>query len=195
MRPISPAKVSNQKVGDTGCQPKGWRTLLSHIKKPTVGCGTLSGRSTLWSCWKWLFILVENQGSRRQWGILLLLPPCQTKQRIYWLFNSVSGLVLQLLPQEQIAGLELMTSITYLWVLLITLNGFATHLDLSESSHNFGQKITKPLVLIQITQTVWTYLLSLKKWRIALYHCPLVPDKFKATDWVQRSVALFCKCW
>lgn len=106
--------------------------------------------------------MVENRGTRRQWGILLLLPRCQNKLRSYCLFNSVSSLLLQLLPQEQIGSPSVMTFITYLWVLLITLNVFATHFDFSKRSDNFGQKITKPLVLIQITQTAWTYLLSLK---------------------------------
>lgn len=154
MRAVSPAKVNNQKVEDTSCQPRGWRALLSHVKKTTLGCGTPSGRNNLWSYWKWSFIPVENQGSGRQWEILLLLPPCQTQQRIYQLFNSVSGLFLHLLPQAQITGLELINPITYLWVLLITLNDFVTHLDFSECSHNFGHKITKPLVLIQITDNL-----------------------------------------
>lgn len=66
MRPVSPAEVNNQKLEDI-CQPRGWRALISHIKKTTVLCGTPSGRRTLWSCWKWLFIMVENQGTRRQW--------------------------------------------------------------------------------------------------------------------------------
>lgn len=148
VRVVFPAKVNNQKVEDTGCQPRRWRALLSHIKKTTTGCGTPSGRSTLWSYRKWSFIFIENQGSGRQRGILLLLPPCQTQPRVYQLFNSVSGLFLQLLPQEQMTGLELINSITYPWVLSITLNGFATHLDFSERSHNFGHKITKPLVPI-----------------------------------------------
>lgn len=81
-------------------------------------------------------------------------PFCQNKLRIHCLFNSVSSLFLQLLPQEQIGSPSGTTFITYLWVLLITLNVFETHLDFSKCSDNFGQKITKPLVLIQITQTV-----------------------------------------
>lgn len=120
-------------------------------------CGTPSGRRTLWSCWKGLFIMVENRGTRRQWGILLLLPHCQNKLGSYCLFNSVSSLLLQLFPQEQIGSPSVMTFITYLWVFLITLNVFATHLDFSKCSDNFGQKTTKPLVLIQITQSEHTY--------------------------------------
>lgn len=38
-----------------------------------------------------------------------------------------------------------MTFITYLWVLLITLNVSATHLDFSKCSDNFGQKNHKAL--------------------------------------------------
>lgn len=88
--------------------------------------------------------MVENRGTRRQWGILFLLPLCQKKLRIYCLFNSVSSLLLQLLPQEQIGSPSVMTFITYLCVLLITLKVFVTHLDFSKCSDNFGQKITKP---------------------------------------------------
>lgn len=115
MRPVSSAKVNNQNLDYIYiCPPGGWRALLSHIKKTIIRCGTPSGRRAFWSCWKWFLIMVENRGTRRQWGILLLLPRCQNKLRIHCLFNSVSSLFLQLLPQEQIGSPSVMTFITLL---------------------------------------------------------------------------------